>query len=104
MPTTPPPDPVLARRARMGRLAEIGQRGGYALFALAIGVFFYGIVAGFTSTVAVVVVVALGAGSLVLAPAIVLGYAVKAAAREEREQSLRRAAGSSDRTDGVGHG
>jgi hypothetical protein len=88
----------------MGRLAEMGQRGGYGLFGMAVVVFFYGIVAGFSSTVAIVVVVGLGAGSFILAPAIVLGYAVKAAAREEREQAVRREGGSSGRTGGGGHG
>jgi hypothetical protein len=71
----------------MGRMAVAGQRFGYGMFAIAVAVFVYGAVAGFSAGVAIAVVVALAAGSVVLAPAIVLGYAVKAAAREDRERS-----------------
>jgi hypothetical protein len=87
MPPHPSSDPVLVNRARMGRLAMVGQRFGYAMFGVAIAVFVYGAIAGFSSAIAIAVVVALAAGSVVLAPAIVLGYAVKAAAREDRERS-----------------
>lgn len=80
-------DPVLAQRARMASLASLGQRVGYALFGLALGAFFVGLVTGFGSWTVWLVIAALGVGSLVLAPAIVLGYAVKAAAREDRERA-----------------
>jgi len=79
------PDPVLARRARIARLAELGQRTGYGLFGLAIIVFIVGFVAGYSDLLVVVIVASLGVGSAVLAPAIVFGYAVKAAEREDRE-------------------
>jgi hypothetical protein len=78
------PDPVLVRRARIARLVEIGQRVGYGLFGLALVLFFVGFFAGFTTTITSLVVAALIVGSLVLAPAIVFGYAVKAADREDR--------------------
>jgi hypothetical protein len=71
----------------MGRLAAIGQRTGYGFFVAAIGVFAYGAATSFTAVVAVLVVIALALGSVTLAPAIVLGYAVKAADREERLRS-----------------
>lgn len=88
MPAQPAPsDPVLVHRARMGRMAAAGQRFGYAMFGVAIALFVYGAVVGFSSAIAVAVVVALAVGSVVLAPAIVLGYAVKAADREDRERS-----------------
>lgn len=83
-----PEDPVLARRARIARLVEIGQRLGYGLFALAIAGFVAGFAAGFDGWVRTTVVGALVAGSLVLAPAIVFGYAVKAAERDDRERGL----------------
>ena len=85
-------DPVLVQRARMARLAEFGQRIGYGFFGVAVIAFAYGMIAGFGSAVAVIVVAALGLGSVTLAPAIVLGYAVKAAAREDRERAARDAA------------
>ena len=81
----PSDDPVLARRARIARLTEIGQRTGYALFGLAIVLFVIGFVVGFSDPIVVVVVTCLLVGSVVLAPAIVFGYAVKAAEREDRE-------------------
>jgi len=81
------PDPVLQRRARIAHLVELGQRIGYGLFALAVVLFFVGFGIGFTSGVVTTIVIALVAGSLVLAPAIVFGYAVKAADRADRDGS-----------------
>lgn len=79
------PDPVLLRRARIAHLVELGQRVGYGLFACCIVLFFVGFVIGFTSGVVSAIVIGLVAGSLVLAPAIVFGYAVKAADRADRD-------------------
>jgi len=81
----PEPDPVLVRRARIARLSELGQRVGYALFGLAIVVFVIGFIVGYSDFLVLVIVTSLGVGSVVLAPAIVFGYAVKAAEREDRE-------------------
>jgi hypothetical protein len=80
-----PDDPVLVRRAQVARLAALGQRIGYALFAVAVVTFFIGFFAGFTSTVVAVIVACMAVGSVALAPAIVASYAVKAADREDRE-------------------
>ncbi len=85
--TSPTDDPVLARRARIARAVSLGQSAGYALFALATILFFVGLFAGYTTALANAVVVCLVVGSLVLAPAIVFGYAVKAAEREERGET-----------------
>jgi hypothetical protein len=90
---TPPPDPVLVRRRRLARGAELAQRVGYALFGAAVVLFVIGFAAGFTGPVVTAILVALGVGSALLAPAIVLGYAVKAADREDREIRERRRAG-----------
>lgn len=76
-------DPVLRKRAAAQRLASLGQRVGYALFGIAIVAFVIGAVTDFAGPVVGIVVASLVAGSVILAPAIVLGYAVKAAAREE---------------------
>ena len=78
-------DPVRAKRARIARLTELGQRVGYGLFGIAIVVFIIGFVVGYSDLLVTVIVASLGVGSLVLAPAIVFGYAVKAAEREDRE-------------------
>lgn len=78
-------DPVLARRARIARLTELGQRVGYGLFGLAIVFFIIGFIGGYSDLLVAVIVASLSVGSAVLAPAIVFGYAVKAAEREDRE-------------------
>lgn len=77
-------DPVLVRRARIASAVSVGQRLGYGLFAVALVGFFMGFFTHFTDGLVRVVVAALVVGSLVLAPAIVFGYAVKAADREDR--------------------
>ena len=77
-------DPVLERRARIARLVVLGKRLGYGLYAAAVVAFVAGLVAGFTSLLTTAVVVALVVGSVVLAPAIVFGYAVRAAERDDR--------------------
>ncbi len=78
-------DPVRQRRARIARATEVGQRVGYTLFGIAIVLFVVGFVSGYSDVLVTLIVVCLGVGSAVLAPAIVFGYAVKAAEREDRE-------------------
>jgi len=77
---------VLERRRRIARLVRLGQRVGYGLFGLAIALFVVGLFAGFGGVVGAGIVAAIVVGSIVLAPAIVFGYAVRAAEREDREQ------------------
>lgn len=79
-------DPVRERRARIARFVDAGQRVGYSLFGLAVAAFGFGFLWGFDGLPATVVVASLVVGSIVLAPAIVFGYAVKAAEREDRER------------------
>ena len=78
-------DSVLEQRARMHHLATLGQRVGYSLFGVAVVLFFVGFPAGFPSWLITTIIVCLAVGSVVLAPAIVIGYGVKAADREDRE-------------------
>ena len=79
-------DPILEKRARLDRLATIGQRVGYLFLLVAIVAFFVGLGTSY-ETWGTVVLVAMGLCTVTLAPAIVLGYAVKAAAREDRERA-----------------
>ena len=81
-------DPVRAKRARVARLVEVGQRVGYGLFGVAIVLFVYGFIGGYTSVLTTIIIASMIVGSIVLAPAIVFGYAVKAAEREDRERGL----------------
>jgi NhaP-type Na+/H+ or K+/H+ antiporter len=69
-------DPVRARRARVARWTRLANRAGYVLLAVAVVLFFVALATGFSGTFAL------------LAPSIVLGYAVKAAEREDRERGL----------------
>jgi hypothetical protein len=80
----PPEDPVLARRARISRLVDTGQRIGYSLWLVAIVVFVAGAVTRFRPIMVTIVIGCLAAGSALLAPAIVIGYGVKAADRADR--------------------
>lgn len=77
-------DPVLVRRRQLERLAKAGQRVGYGCLLVAIVAFFAGLVSGYGRW-GPVVIGALAACTVTLAPAIVLGYAVRAAARDDRE-------------------
>ncbi len=84
----PDSDPVRRRRGQVQRLVTIAGRTGYALLAVAVVMFFVALATEFNGTMAMIVIVALVAASILLAPAIVLGYAVKAADREDRERGL----------------
>jgi hypothetical protein len=81
-------DPVRVRRRRIARLVEIGQRLGYGLYLVAIVAFVAGFVAGFRGWVVTLIVTSMVIGSVVLAPAIIFGYAVKAAEKDDRARGL----------------
>lgn len=82
---SPTDDPVRARRAQVARAATLAQRIGYALFGVAVVAFFIGFFAGFTGTIVTIIVATMAVGSVLLAPAIVASYAVKAAERDDLE-------------------
>jgi hypothetical protein len=81
-------DPVLERRERIRRWCELGQRVGYSCFALAVVLFVVAFIAQFPSWLVTVIIAAMVLGSLVLAPAIVFGYGVKAADAEDRGEKF----------------
>ena len=85
-PVSGPEDPLMARRARLARLANLGRRVGYLTFALSIGMLVLGLATDFTDGISAVVIGLLIGGSAVLAPAILLHYAVRGAEREETER------------------
>ena len=78
-------DPILQRRARYDRLATLGQRVGYGLLLIAIVAFVIGFAAGFPQPEVTISITGLIGACVVLPPAIVAGYAVKAAEREDRQ-------------------
>jgi hypothetical protein len=81
-------DPVRARRQTVARWTRLANRIGYLFFAIAIVTFVIGFAVSFNAAVSAIVVASMIAGSVLLAPAIVLGYAVKAAERDDREHGL----------------
>lgn len=86
MSTDPPTDPVLIQRAKVARVASIGQRLGFLIYGVDLVLFFIALVVGFRGPLASAVTVLLIAGSAVLLPSILLAYTVRAADREDREQ------------------
>ncbi len=78
-------DPVREQRARVDRWASIGRRVGLTTYAVATIIVLVGVLTSFTSTLSTIVTALLIGGSIVLAPAILLGYAVRAAERDDRE-------------------
>ena len=88
-PSTPTkPDPVRAKRAKVAKYTLLANRIGYLFYALAIATFIIGFAVSFNGAVSAIVIGSLVIGSILLAPAIVLGYAVKAAERDDRERGL----------------
>jgi hypothetical protein len=81
-------DPVLARLARIARLAAAGKRIGYTALAVAIVAFFVGVATSFPKWTVAVSIAGLAVSSVVLPIPIVLGYGVRAAAREDRERGI----------------
>ncbi len=86
-PTTPI-DPVRARRRKIARYTLLANRVGYLFYALAIATFIIGFAFSFNGAVSAIVIGSLIIGSILLAPAIVLGYGIKAADRDGRERGL----------------
>jgi len=76
-------DPVRARRAQFTIAADWGKRIGYSLFGLAMVAFFVGLFTNFNDTWGWIVIGCMGVGSALLLPAIIIGYAVKAADRDD---------------------
>ena len=77
-------DPVLARRARIARIAALGKRIGYAALGIAIVSFIAGVITSFAAWTVALSTIGLFAACVILPVPIVLGYGVRAAARDER--------------------
>ena len=86
--SSPQHDPVRARRAQVAKWTLLANRVGYLFMALAVAAFVMAFAFGFKGVIVTVVTANLIIGSVLLAPSIVLGYAVKAAEREDRENGL----------------
>ena len=82
-------DPVLEQRAKVARLVAVAKRVGYLLFAAAIAFFMAGLFTDFPTWAANGATITLLGGCVVLGPAILLGYAVKGAERDDAERHRR---------------
>ena len=79
-------DPILARRARVARLVQFGQRVGYGCLLLAMVAFGVGAATGFPGYAVTTSITGLIAACVILPVPIVLGYGVRAAERDERRR------------------
>jgi hypothetical protein len=83
-----PADPVRAKRAQIAKWTLLANRVGYLFVALAMSLFFIAFAFSFSATMATLIIVSLVIGCVLLAPSIIVGYAVKAAERDDRERGL----------------
>ena len=81
-------DPVRARRQQFARWTLLANRVGYLVLALAVALFVIAFAFGFTATMATLIVTSMIVSFVLLAPSIVLGYAVKAAERDDVERGF----------------
>ena len=82
-----PEDPVLRRRRAVERWTLLANRVGYLVLALSVALLVIAFAVGFSSALAGAVIASLLVSFVLLAPSIVLGYAVKAADREDAERA-----------------
>ena len=87
-----PIDPVRARRAQVAKYTLLANRLGYLLYAATTACFAFAFAIGFNGVMVGLMTFGLVGGSILLAPSIVLGYAVKAAERDDREREQAEAA------------
>jgi hypothetical protein len=77
-------DPIVQRRVQIAKLVKLAKAIGYSLFLVAILAFVVTKIDRPTKLLTGIVAWTMAVGSLLLAPAIVFGYAVNAAEREDR--------------------
>jgi membrane-bound ClpP family serine protease len=81
-------DPVRRRRRQVARWTLLANRLGYLVLAMAMALFVIAFVVGFSAVMASLVIACMVLSFALLAPSIVLGYAVKAAERDDIERGL----------------
>jgi len=81
-------DPVRNRRKIISKWTNLAKRIGYLCYLVSIVAVAVGLSWRFTPLVGRIGTLSLMIGSVLLAPAIVLGYAVKAADREDRKNGM----------------
>lgn len=78
-------DPVAARRAVIARRVGWASRVGYGALGVAVVAFAVAVLTGFPTAVVNLTVAGLVTACLILPVTIIMGYGIRAAAREDRE-------------------
>ena len=86
--TPDPTDPVLVRRAAILRWCDLGQRVAYVCFGLSVVMFVVAFIAQFPAWTVTTIVGLLIVGSILFIPAVIFGYAAKAADKEDRGEKF----------------
>ena len=81
-------DPIRVKRALVAKWTLLANRIGYLFVALAMALFIIAFAVGFSSVMANLVIISFVIGCVLLAPSIIVGYAVKAAERDDRERGF----------------
>jgi membrane-bound ClpP family serine protease len=81
-------DPVRVKRAQVAKWTQLANRAGYLFVALAMVIFVVAFASGFSAVLANLVIITFVIGCVLLAPSIIVGYAVKAAERDDRERGF----------------
>ncbi|MEZ5322149.1 MAG: hypothetical protein R2698_08775 [Microthrixaceae bacterium] len=80
---------VEQRRERLARWCALGNRIGWASVGLSVFFFVVGFFNSFPPAIVVIVVLLLAVGAVTMIPAMIFGYGIKAAEREERGEPFR---------------
>lgn len=83
-------DPVLAKRERIRVQSNKAQRVGYLAYAVATILFFIGLATSLSGAIVTTIITLLIVGSIVLAVAIQVGYAIRGAERHEEDSIAQR--------------
>lgn len=81
---------MIVRRRKLAKGAKAAKRAGYLLYAAAVVMFVVAMLTDLPTLLVQAIVVCLAVGAVLLAPAIVIGYGVKAADREDSLKRTRR--------------
>lgn len=81
-------DPVRARRRQVSRYVKLAKRAGYLLLLGAVVLVVVGLMGDLTTGITTAATVCLVLGSAFLAPAVIVGYAVNAAERDDRARGF----------------
>lgn len=77
-------DPVRARRIQVYKAMRLAKRVAYLCFLASIAAVAYGLLVELTGLVTGIATAFLLLGSVLLAPAVIIGYSINAAEREDR--------------------